>query len=291
MDDFSPAAQKEVLQKISNNLADKESGEAGNEEDDTPNLFLMLLRHSGKSVNLQGAVSQLEINAPIMTGQKNRNFSLESGSFLFDMDGMQQGLINQTFKIAYRGLKVPQNKDASRDILPSVFQTNLSLKNLPLTELFDIGSELLPSEEKNKKSKQIATLQAMITLPQILSKAGTTVTLTETKFSNDIYKATLEGVLQASTKSLLGTMGHITLKMTGLDDLTQKLEEKSATALPADKSKIEKSLKRLKFIQKISKKQDNEYICHVELGEKAKLSINGAALDDLDEKPLEQIGQ
>ena len=288
VDGFSPATQRDILQKISNNLAQSENG---NEEEDTPNLFLMLLRHGGKSLNIQGAVSQLEVNTPIISGSMNRNFSLESGSFIFDMDGMRQGLVNQALKAAYRGLKIIDNKDGARDVLPKSFQINLALKNLPLTELFDVGGKLLSDEEQSKTAKQIATLQAMITLPQILSKAGTNISLSETKFGNDIYETTMDGILNASTKSLLGATGNLTMKTTGLDNLIIGLEEKSATALPANKSKIDKNLKRLKFIRKISQKQNEKYICRIDLSEKAKISINGADLDKLEKETGESALQ
>lgn len=277
--DFSPTAQKEALTQISEAADAMQDGDKGDEEDISSNLLLDLIKNSGKSIGLQGAIKGLEVNVPSLPDLTQRRFALESGSFIFDMSADDEGLLNQTFKIAYRGLEAPKSDKVMHDILPTIFQTHIALKNIPLEKLFDAGAGLLPSADK--KSKQIAALSAMITVPQILSRANTSMTINETKYENETYKTTIKGSLNASKKSIIGLVGDMTLKMTGLENLIQKLENKRDTATPLERAKLEKTLKRLNFISKISIKEEDEHICNIKLGEKANITVNGAGLSKL----------
>ena len=279
IEDFSPTAQKEALKEIEESVEKSEKDEAGDEEDETPSLFLNLLQNSGKSVNFQGVIKGLEINTPSTAALAHKKFALESGSFIIDMRGMQEGILSNSLKIAYRGLQSPGKDYIFHELMPTTFQTHIALNNLPVTELFNAAIAVLP--EQDKKSKQIAALQTMITLPHILSKAESNLTISETKYKNSTYEATLNGKLEASRKSLIGVIGDFTLRMSGLDALIQKLESKAETSTPAERKQLDSALKQLNFLLGISQKQDDEYVCNINIGEKAKITINGASISEI----------
>jgi hypothetical protein len=284
INDFSPKAQQESLQKISETITAEDESLFFDEDKETVGLLLALFKSSGTSLNMQGVVKNLEINTPTAATLTTRHFFLESGSFLFDITGFHEGMLNQTLKMAYRGLELPQDdRSAFKDILPTLFQTSITVKNIPIADLLKPLSTLVLSdnEENNKVSKQIAAIHAMITLPQIFTRAKTEVTVQETKYGNDIYETRAEGKLKASSKSIIGIVGDITLKTWGLDALIKKLEAKKQAGPTHDPEDIERTLKRLKLLKQISLQEDDEYICHIQLGEKAKITINGAPLGKL----------
>lgn len=247
-----------------------------NTEEDTSQTF-GLLKKSGDSFLLQGLINDLKINTPTLTALSPKHFSLKSGSFEFGAHDMKQDKMSQTLKIKYDGFQFPDDKNHYKEIFPNKFKAEIKLENLPLPKISGIVENILTGDKNNSGARQVAALQAMITLPQILSEAGTTLTITNTAFGNEFYNTKIDGNLIANTQSIIGTTGTLNAEIQGFDDVIKKLEARN----DAEKNKTQKRISYLKLLQDISKKDGNKYICNAVLNEKAQLSINGKDMSEL----------
>lgn len=288
LDEFSPKAQKRALQHIAE--LNDETVEKKEENPDTSSLLLDLFRTSGHSFDLQAALKNIEINTPATDNLSKNRFSLDSGSFSFNVNGMRTGLLNKKINLSYSNLNAPNSDSVYQNLVPKNFKTNIIFSNFPIVDIIESAHRLFPTGEKKKMSRQIAALQTMITLPQILAKAGTTMELKDSTYSNDLYNTNLDGKLTANSNSIIGTTGDLTLKMQGLDTVITKLNEQLATATPGEKKKIERGVKWLGILKKISKKEEKNYICNIKLNEKAKVTINGSNIESLEkEEPSQEV--
>ena len=160
-----------------------------------------------------------------------------------------------------------------QDLRPTHFKINIELKNFPLDDILGLSNGLIPSLTKDEAgARQVAALQAMLTLPQTLSQAGTTLEISNTAYGNNLYNVDISGNVQASETSIVGARGDITFKITGLNALLTSLEKNPDQ---------QKNLKQLQLIQKTCPKENEQNICRLSLNEKGKFLVNGQDINAL----------
>ena len=186
-----------------------------------------------------------------------------------------ENLVDTLLNINYRDLKSSSRMPVYRDLLPHHLNINLNFKKLPLKELLDTGHTILQAKKGNTGATQIALLQAMMTIPQILSKAGTTLTLTDTSYGNENYNVDMNGGLKANPSSVIGATGELLVKTEGLKDIISTLKKRAQTSPTSTRNQINSVIQRLQILDSIAKKEGNAKICNFTLNEQAKILING----------------
>ncbi len=251
-------------------------------EDTELSISEKILKNLGDSFSFQINLKDLSINAPDLPAIKINKAHLDNASISFFTKNLQSNKIQQSIKLNFNGLKTEESENDA--LLPNQLNLNLDLANLPLKNVVGLIEKFIPTEKSNKASKQVAALQAMLTLPKILSEAGTTLTLSETGYGNDLYETTLSGGLKANPNSIFGATGELIFTLQGIEKTLQKLSEKEGQ---------EANIKKLTAIKEICQKETEndkkKTICHITLDESANLSVNGQdmklLLDALSGKP------
>lgn len=260
---FSPASQ--LKEESENNI----------------DTFIMLFKNIGHSTSMQGIISDLQINIPPKNHKPPRSIRLNSGSFSMNMTGMKERIINQSLQLGYRGFSTSNNLTYYQSLLPTDFNINVALDRLPLQDILTFGSKAIDANTKNSGAGQVALLQAMMTLPQILTETGTTLTLTNTSYGNNTYNVAMNGAVKPNLNSPFGATGNLTVKMTGLQDVISTLEQHAVKSTPEARQEIEKTLQKLRLLDKISTTEGEEKICKLILNEQAAFSVNGQDINAL----------
>jgi hypothetical protein len=173
-------------------------------------------------------------------------FDLQLKKVVFQSDG--NNLIadknNLGFNMIISGLDLPEKtfKDVispgtenPKPFIPTDYQIGLKIKDLPLK---DIAKEFLRLAEAGMKSQtspegmqnqalQMTAMQSMMSMPALLSKAGTTLNTTTNTTAKD-YMVDSVTDLVADATSVMGGTGKAKVTFTGMDDLITKLKDIAA---------------------------------------------------------------
>ena len=264
IDNFSPKKRNEVLKLLSE--------QSENTEETISSLPALVMGSIGDSFSLEGVLKNLKIKGRDNAKIGKEGVSLASANFGLSMADLNKDNIKQNFKLSFSGLKNPKNDE----LAPTNMNIDLQIDKLPLRELLGLAEKIMPKGDDKAAAKQVAAMQTMLTAPKILASAGTTMTLTDTKYGNDIYSGDLNGKLTANSASMFGTTGEIIFAMRGVEKLIEALK---------DKADHKKTSARLKAIQKVCNTQgegaEQKNVCHFKLDESAKLTVNGQDMEVL----------
>lgn len=109
------------------------------------------------------------------------------------------------------------------DLLPASAKFGMSIANLPagalLQTVADKMSTAADETPRNTARQTIASTAAQ------MEKAGTTFTISHLDFTSRTLAATTQGSLKASTASPVGGVGTVTARLTGVNELLERLSQ------------------------------------------------------------------
>lgn len=257
---YDPANRKIMIQKL-------EEANAQNKEVDLSEIMKLYGSDYTINMSMDNVIGNISANK---NKKESTNFSMEEAVFKMKSESTKTNKINYELQLGYDGLKA---SDLDK-YAPSKFNIDLAMKNIPVKEIREMASGMNISRD-NPNSAKIAALQGMITLPQILSKAQTTLKIKNTGVSNDNYNLDINGDFNATATSPIGVVGDMKLKIEGLDKIVTDLEKEKEGAEPSKISKINSTLKNIQAIQLFSEKKSNTDMLHLTMGEDGKTLING----------------
>lgn len=284
--DMSGAKQREMKEKLGA-LAENSSPE--DFENMSPagqlalyNIFSDIIRSAGNRMALSAAVKNLTVSMPAAASLPARTLKISGASLGYDMNGFDKGNAKLNLRGIYNNLTVTPKSGDGQDIVPSDLNLDIRLENLPFEELAGIGQEALKNASKSPAARQFAGIQAMMTLPQILSGAGTRLVIGDSRISSPLYSADVNGTMTADAASAMGAVGAVKAKISGLDNLIQTLQARAQKADPARKAKIEKTLQTLTVINLAgqAEQKDGKTVksYDFQLTKEGKMLLNGSDL-------------
>jgi hypothetical protein len=262
IDNFDSSKTQEFRQNI---LSAAESPEAELPSD----FWTGMMAAYGDSMKMQGSLENISFTKPGQTDKGSKKINLEKVGFNYTMSGMNEDTLDQSLGLIFKGDKSAQKENS---IFPTVVETNISIKNLPFAEILDIGKSALPQKGANQNAPQMAALQAMMTLPQMLADAGTVFSIKDTQYGNSEYNVEIDGLLKANKSSMLGTTGDIDIVIEGMDNIISALE---AQKTGGNTAKIDQSIQMVQALRLVSEQKGDKNIYDIEITEEAKVLING----------------
>lgn len=166
-------------------------------------------------------------------------FSLGEGGFGMDLSGFRSGQVALGFSFDYDGMKITPEPAEIGPLAPGTLKVNLLLDKVPLHKLLDLGQSVMESAEKNPQSfAQLAMMQAAISLPALLSEAGTRIILKDNRIAGALYEAALNGTAVTKADAAKGAIVNGRVEIVGLEDVVAwlksgqgKMEKSDADAL------------------------------------------------------------
>ncbi|MCI5060609.1 MAG: hypothetical protein MRY79_06010 [Alphaproteobacteria bacterium] len=180
------------------------------------------------SSKIQGNQRQIQtqINGISASNLQNKEIlSLEKLSLLLQQKNKEdnQDLINQNLKASYQGQHYKLENTVEANLIPQEFETNITLDNFPLKEVWRLGKQAFEARGKNTGMQQLVMLQALMTLPAVLSAASTSLQIEDTTLTHAEYSSNITGNIKSQTGDTLSASGIIEITTHKLDPLIQKI--------------------------------------------------------------------
>ena len=240
-------------------------------------LILKSFNRSTSSFSLQ----DIDVSGVNKKTGETEGFKLGSLLFNLGVDGLTRENINGLFSISYDDLKLPSNKE-NTELVPTKLKQKITLNNLPINQLIEMGKNLSDANKKNPDSAKMMALGSLMSLKDTMAKAGASIKISDSHMSNDIYSAKIDGAINANASSKFGAIGDLTIVTTGLDKTISILENKaSAEADPAKKQKAMMAIGQLQTLNQFSAPNGNEKICKLSLDAQGNTLVNGMNLQEV----------
>ena len=168
------------------------------------------------------------------------DFTLAKLGSAFDVKGLQTEKGSSNMKLKLDALKVTGADPVIAGMIPSDTSFEIYFDNLPMQtlgkQLSDVFSDVVANAAAANVSPSAGTqlqmqhrvkqevMGLMMTLPQALIAAGSSVAIRNTHSNSAEVQSTLDGEVHASMTSPLHAEGTMTLALSGIDELILKLQ-------------------------------------------------------------------
>jgi hypothetical protein len=249
-------------------------------------LYNMITDVIGKSSDAAGfnvALTGLKVAAPDDATQAIETFELGNAGVNFDISGFRSGSVKTGVRINYNDLKLNNATDPYKDIVPLSADLNLIVDNLPFSQLVELGRTTVSAGEGEDGAGQAAAMGALMTVPKLLTDAGTTLTQSF-DFTSNSYKGKGSGVVTANMKAVNGYTADQDVELQGLDKVIEKINEEIKKPGNPDAQNLQSALGTLTILQMVGqKKPDNPDIRTYKLivDEQGRTMLNGSDMSTL----------
>lgn len=191
------------------------------------NLVLELIGTVWDGFTMTMAVGDVSMTRPPIPGSPAGEIKLASSGLTLGMNGFRQNKVTLDLGLAYDKLSMIPLPEGFDDTTPKSVNINLSLTNLPYKEMAELGRTSLATATQNPQMAPMTGLQALMSLPQLMTQAGTTLNIRDTIFANDVYRAVVNGAIKTDLNAVKGGTGTATVEISGLDALVEALKKES----------------------------------------------------------------
>lgn len=247
------------------------------------NMLTDVVGKSADSFTTNLGINGLTINGKNADTQAPETFELGTAGFGFDMGGFRSGAVKLSFRLNYGGLKLADSVDQYKDLIPFASKLDFSINNLPFNELVELGRSTISSTAGNPEAAQMAGLTAMMTVPKLLTDAGTNLSHT-LESTAESFKAESNGVISANMKALLGYTADENLTFTGLDKIINRMNEEMKKPDNPDAHSLQSVLQTLSIMQMVGQKDPSDpdkRTYKLVVDEQGKMLMNGSDLSTM----------
>lgn len=204
-------------------------------------------------------VTDVDMTRPPIPGSPEGKFKLAQGAFGIGMRGFRDNSVTLHVNFGYGGLSLTPPPADFDKTAPTRATVNISVTGVPFAEIANAGQASLESAAQAPALARMAAIQALMTMPQILSQAGTQIVLKDTMAANDHYGILANGTVTADIRAVNGATGKGRIEMEGLETLADLMNEKlqDAKLSPEEKEKLQKTVSMLAVMQMIGKQGKN----------------------------------
>lgn len=232
------------------------------------------------------AVSGLEIISPAKAGTPASTIKVENVGFGLEGYGFRSDKVMLRHTINMKALSITPPPTGMKKAAPDNINLDLTINNLPFKELAELGKKALGQEATTPEGKSLAAMSNMATLQQLLTNAGTTLSVKDTGMGHTAeYDVLLNGTATANIKALFGATAKSRLEVFGIEKLiayAQQAADDPALS-PASKTKAQQFLQTFTILQMIGQQGKNTKgqdirSYDLELTADGKTLLNGADL-------------
>jgi len=260
---FSPKVNLEMQEKIEALAENTDSRDLTDMSHDEQmafyNMFFDMIKTAGGGFTSNFIARNITHHQNGGEGEdKTKAVRIDKFGFGLDMTGFDKGNIDLGLRAGLEEIEMANQASDISGYFPNTMNIDIGINNLPLDALHKAGLSTLKSAKDNPNAASIGAVQMMMTLPQILSDAGTNITLKDTYIKSREFDADLNGVLAADSQSRIGAIGSMTAIITGLDKAVAKLQEEMKTASESRKQKIQKLLTQMTVISALGQAGEDD---------------------------------
>lgn len=234
------------------------------------------------------SVEDIELFTPAKEDAPAEHIKLDKGGFSFDMTGFRDNSVTMRTAFHYDGLDIQPPPEDFSDATPSRMNFDFNIANVPFKEIVDLGKTSIEAGAQNPQMAQMIGLQAMMSIPQLITQAGTKLTIDNSYAGNDIYNILVNGAVTADLKAAFGATGESTVEVFGLDKLIEiyksRLDDPALTE--EEKKVVQENIQKITVLKTVGQQAENEEgqpvrIYKFTLDEKGQTMLNGSNVQDL----------
>jgi len=182
----------------------------------TPQTISATLEKAWNGLDMALSISGLHSTA------KADSVDLSHATLRVGFKDVLSGTMSASHALSFDGFKIAPLKDDLGKLIPEHGAFETSFKNIPI----DLIAKTLANGAPGKDPSMAGAM--FLKIPALLSQAGTTIGISNTKFHNALYDMTLEGLARADISAANGATADITLGIKGLDGVTSLLQSPAA---------------------------------------------------------------
>lgn len=233
-------------------------------------------------------VSDMDINVPAKGNEPAEHVTLDQGGFSFDMTGFRDNNVAMRIAFSYEGLSVEPVPEDFSATTPTDMNFDFNITNVPFSEIVGLGETTIDAGTKNPQMAQMIGLQALMSIPQLITEAGTKLSIDNSYAGNESYNVLVNGALTADLKAALGATGESTIEVRGLETLIDayKAQLDDPDITEAEEKVIKDNLKKISTLQLIGQQAEDDQGRAIrsykfELGQDGKATLNGTNVQDI----------
>lgn len=286
----------DAAQRYEENLqALSESYDAGEGETASPahmkavyNLVTDVMMNAWDGFSTSVIANGFVVNTPAKAGEPAERIAIDQARLIYDVSGFRKNSVSMRMAMSYNGLQMTPAPDDMSEAAPTDMNFDISLDNLPMKELVALGKSSLEAGSANPGMGKMVAMQAMMSVPQLITQAGTKLMINDSYAGNKDYNVLVKGAVMPNAKAAFGATGTSTVKVRGIDKLLdiykQKLENPDMDTV--EKEKIKKTVKALsvmKLVGQQGKDKDGNAvrIYDFTLDESGQTQLNGTNIQDI----------
>lgn len=244
-------------------------------------LLIDLFRNAWDGFSGEMLVRGMTIDTPAEGSTPATKVRLEQGNFAMDMGGFRTGKVSVGLRLGHKGLEITPEPAEFGPLAPTLTAFDLRLENLPFQELTDLGLNSMKMAQQTPGMEQMIGLQVLAALPQLMSAAGTKVTLRENRAAGKMYDVMINVDAVANGTAANGVTGKGRVEVAGLDAviayLNMQLEKNQGPA----REEITSQIGTLTMIQALGQQAKNAAgqdvrTYDLEMNEQGQMLLNGA---------------
>lgn len=220
--------------------------------------FLDLLTKGGEGIQTVYKLEGLEVIAP-QPGQTDMGkFGLESGMFSLTLSGFTADKVTASIGLNYRGLDPRPLSTHLQNVIPREAKLAWDLENVPVQKLAATVQNTMSAATGNPAAAQAGMATLVFKLSALLSQAQTRLNVEKNYVMNELYRATLDGNLNADISALFGFSSDFVLDVYGLDRLITALENAADEPTTMYRTTLQSWAANLKYFRGFGLMQKDE---------------------------------
>ncbi|MCB9979427.1 MAG: hypothetical protein H6862_07515 [Rhodospirillales bacterium] len=247
----------------------------------TVKLLVDLFRKGWEGFATDITVSNVAVDTPPKGEKPAGKVRLERAHFGMDMGGFRTGKVSIGLRLGHKGLEIVPEPAEFGPLAPTLANLDLRLENLPFDDLTDLGLNSFKMAQQMPGMESMVGFQILASLPDLLAKAGTKITLHENRISGKIYDAALEATLIASKDAATGAIAKGRMEVAGLDAVIAHLNKELSALKGPQQQALASQIGTLTMIQALGQQTRNAAGKEIraydfEMNEAGQMLLNGA---------------
>ncbi len=251
------------------------------------NMITQFFSNAWNGFTMQFTMNDVLIeNPPTSDIPSKGSMTIASSGFGFDMTGFQENSVSMNLRFNFDDLSISPVPEEFNELTPTTLNFNVSVNNLPYKELVEMGKGPVEAAVTNPDAAQMAGIQFMSILPQLLASAGSNIKFTDMRMENGIYKGKVDAIVKADTRSPYGGTLKGKAAITGMERLLGVLNARIQGSTPEQAQQFLGMAQTLTILQSLGQQaQDSEgnivRIYDFEMSETGQMMLNGTDMSAL----------
>ena len=276
---YDPAALQSYRTKLEEALLNQQSVIEGEQtvanSQQASELFTALIDLLGDGFTSEYQISNFKIKGSPSADDFN-SMSFDNAHFGMDAIGFTRDNVDLNMRLGFDNFVISPELEAMAALAPSNVNLDLSLANIPFSDITELGMNTFESGAINPG---MAAMSLAFKLPAILSQAETTLLIEDNYYGNEMYHVDLDGAVKTDLTAAHSATADIKAQVRGMDAVIAYLSDQAGQA-DAPVQQLQQTIATLTMLKGLAAAGVNDagdptHNFDVALNKEGKIFLNG----------------